>query len=80
MLLTPARFIDLSLALDSVGTPVHAKFLMRSPVTVLAEQTSIKSDRGVGREVSQLIFQRTGVLIPVRSGMIRSSALVYNIY
>ena len=30
---------------------------------------SVKGDRGVGREISKLIFERTGILVPVGSGM-----------
>ena len=29
----------------------------------------VKGDRGVGREISKVIFQKTGVLVPVGSGM-----------
>ena len=30
---------------------------------------SAKGDRGVGREISKVIFERTGILVPVGSGM-----------
>ena len=30
---------------------------------------SVKGDRGVGREISKVIFERTGILVPVGSGM-----------
>ena len=30
---------------------------------------SVKGDRRVGREISKLIFERTGILVPVGSGM-----------
>ena len=30
---------------------------------------SVKGDRGVGKEISKVIFERTGILVPVGSGM-----------
>ena len=30
---------------------------------------SVKGDRGVGREISKVIFERTGILVPVGSGI-----------
>lgn len=30
---------------------------------------SVKGDRGIGREISKLIFERTGIFVPVGSGM-----------
>ena len=34
---------------------------------------SVKGDRGVGREISKVIFERTGILVPVGSGMTKAS-------
>ena len=45
-------FSDPSSALDGGGTGVHAKFLPKSPSAVLEKE----SDRGVGKEVSNLLF------------------------
>ena len=59
VLLTSARFINLSLALDGVGTPVHAKFLMRLPVTVLAERkrSPLKATEEWGERCPSLFFR-----------------------
>ena len=37
---------------------------------------SVKGDRGVGREISKVIFERTGILVPVGSGMINVHILI----
>ena len=61
-------FIGLSLALDGKGAPIHVEFQMRLHITVRVKE-SVKGDRGVGRELSKVIFERTGILVPVGSGM-----------
>ena len=41
---------------------------------------SVKGDRGVGREISKVIFERTGILVPVGSGMTKASIVLKNRY
>ena len=64
-------FIGLSLALDGDGAPIHVEF--RNEVAhnsqAKGNPKSVKGDRGVGREISKVIFERTGILVPVGSGI-----------
>lgn len=46
----------------------RGKNTCKIPVELAKHKTSGKGDRGIGKETSKVIFQRTGVLVPVGSG------------
>ena len=55
------------MALDGEGARIPAEFQMRSLPT--AKEKVSRGDRGVSRAISKVIFQRTGIPIPLSSGM-----------
>ena len=54
------------MALDGEGARIPAEFQMRSLPTA---KEKVSRETGVSRAISKVIFQRTGILVPLGSGM-----------
>ena len=54
------------MALDGEGARIPAEFQMRSLPTA---KEKVSRETGVSRAISKVIFQRTGILVPLGSGV-----------